>query len=135
MIQVCCAIIIEESKILITQNPSGSDHPFQWEFPGGKVHPNESEKACIVREIKEELDVEVTVLGKLVPVEHDYGIKQIRLIPFVCEIIKGDIQLHTHSSKRWIKPKELESIDFSEADKVLINLKENKQLLKKYIGE
>ena len=82
MLKVTCALIIENRKLLITQNNSTSDHPFQWEFPGGKIKPKEKIKDCIVREIHEELNIEVNILQKLKSVVFDYGVKKIELIPF-----------------------------------------------------
>ena len=55
MIEVCCAIILKESKILAVQRGPESSHPWKWEFPGGKVNPDETVEECIVREISEEI--------------------------------------------------------------------------------
>jgi 8-oxo-dGTP pyrophosphatase MutT (NUDIX family) len=54
MIAVCCAIILKNSKILAVQRGVESSHPNQWEFPGGKIHANETAEQCIIREIEEE---------------------------------------------------------------------------------
>ena len=135
MLQVTCAIIIQNKKILITQNSANSDHPFQWEFPGGKTKNGESYEQCIIREIQEELDIHIRVREALIAVEYNYGIKQIRLIPFICTIKNGDIKLNHHHQKDWVSIKQLPEIDFSEADKKLISLDENLQILQKYTGE
>lgn len=135
MIQVACALIISKGKVLIAQNGAGSDHPFQWEFPGGKLNPGETEEQCICREIKEELELEIYVAEKLTGVEHDYGIKQISLIPFVCSIKSGVLKLNNHINIEWIEIGKLEEFDFSEADKRLILLSANQKRLKKYFGE
>lgn len=135
MIQVTCALIIHEGKVLVTQNNEESDHPLQWEFPGGKLKPNESEQECIIREIKEELELDIVVLEKLVTVEHDYGIKKIELIPFVCKIVGGELKLNNHVDKKWVSVSDLEKINFSGADKRLVILTENLVLLEKYSGE
>lgn len=135
MIQVTCALIIDEGKVLVTQNHEESDHPLQWEFPGGKLKPHESEQECIIREIKEELELDILVLDKLETVEHDYGIKKIELIPFVCKIAGGALKLNNHKDKKWVYFSDLEEIDFLEADKRLVSLTENLVLLEKYCGE
>ena len=96
MIDVCCAIILKESKILAVQRGPGSSHPWLWEFPGGKIHPDESAENCIIREIEEELKVRIEVLYSLSSVDFDYGSKQIRLFPFVCRILSGEIFLTEH---------------------------------------
>lgn len=135
MIQVTCAIIIDCGKILVAQNNEDSDHPLQWEFPGGKVKTGETETDCIIREIKEELNLTVEVVGALVPVEHDYNIKTIRLIPFVCRLLSGDLKLNDHNAIEWISANELNEVDFAEADRILISNAENGERLKKYLGE
>ena len=135
MIQVTCAIIIDCGKILIAQNNESSDHPFQWEFPGGKVKTGETEKECIVREIEEELNLTVEVVEALTPVEYDYKIKAIRLIPFVCSLVSGEMKLNDHKAVKWMTIDELGELDLAEADKVLIQLVENRTRLKKYLGE
>lgn len=135
MIQVTCAIIIDKGKILVAQNTESSDHPFQWEFPGGKIKSGESERDCIVREIKEELNLTVEVIEALVPVEHDYKVKSIRLIPFVCFVVSGNLKLNDHNAIKWVPSNELNELDFAEADRVLIQKTENRERLKKYPGE
>ncbi len=135
MIQVTCALLIYKGKVLVTQNGEESDHPLQWEFPGGKLKPNESEQECVIREIKEELELDVLVLERLVAVEHDYGIKKIRLIPFVCTIVDGEIKLNNHINKKWVPVCSLAEVDFSEADKRLVTSVENRALLQKYCRE
>lgn len=132
MIQVTCALIIDRGKVLLTQNNKNSDHPFQWEFPGGKVKPRESEEQCICREINEELELEIRVVEPLFAVKHDYGFKKIRLIPFVCSISSGTIKLNNHYKKEWVEIGKLKTVDFSEADKRLIEIPENKKMLEKY---
>ena len=61
-----------------------------WEFPGGKVDPGESPESALVRELREELAVEVAVGLPLSPVVWNYGEKTIRLRPFLCTIIAGE---------------------------------------------
>jgi len=117
MIDVTCAIIRnEDNEILIVQRGEKSDHPFKWEFPGGKTSNGESNEECIIREISEELSIDIVICGNLTPVEHNYGNKEIRLIPFVCDTLDDLPVLSEHNAFRWIQPKELAGIDFSEAD-------------------
>lgn len=132
MIDVCCAIIINGNKILAVQRGAESSHPFKWEFPGGKIHPDESAEQCIVREIAEELTIRIEVAKQLVPVEFDYVTRQIRLIPFVCKIISGDIKLTEHIEQKWLLFSELETMDWSAADFELI--KRNKKSLELLIA-
>lgn len=127
MIEVCCAIIVKDQKMLAVQRPPESSHPGLWEFPGGKIHPEESSEQCIIREIQEELNVNILVLHRLIPVEFVYGTRQIRLIPFICEMVSGKIVLTEHLALRWFGPDEWETIDWLGADRELI-LKNRKRL-------
>lgn len=132
MLKVCCALIFRNNKLLVTQLGQYSDHPFFWEFPGGKMEKDETEEECICREINEELGVRVKVSSKLKAVNFNYEIKQIQLIPFICEIVSGEIQLKEHVGFKWISKDELTDIHFSGADKKLLQQIENKQQLEKY---
>jgi 8-oxo-dGTP diphosphatase len=117
MLKVTCAIIRnEEDEILVVQRGEATDHPFKWEFPGGKLAPGETEEECIIREIDEELSMEIVICGKLPEVNHDYGHKQITLIPFICDTLDEMPFLNEHAAFRWINEKDLMSVDFSEAD-------------------
>ena len=117
MINVTCAIIRnEEDQVLVVQRGEHTDHPLKWEFPGGKVNDGESEEDCIIREIREELSIGIVICGRLPVVEHDYGHKQIRLIPFICDTLEELPFLSEHVDFKWIDPEELVEVDFSEAD-------------------
>ena len=120
MIEVSCAIIMKDSKILAVQHGSGSSHPWKWEFPGGKIHPDETAAQCIIREIEEELRIRIEVRKQLESIEFDYGNKQIRLIPFIGIIASGDIILTEHVAKYWFSFDQWQTIDWSEADYELI---------------
>lgn len=117
MIDVTCAIIRnDENEVLIVQRGDKSDHPFKWEFPGGKLNEDETEEECIIREIREELSMDIVICRRLQDTEFDYGIKQIRLIPFVCDTLDELPVLSEHIAFRWVVNGELKNIDFSEAD-------------------
>ena len=120
MIEVSCAIIIKDSKILAVQRGPESSHPWKWEFPGGKIHSDETAAHCVIREIEEELRLRIEVLEQLEYIEFDYGTKQIRLIPFICKIISGEIVLTEHAAKCWFELNEWQTIDWSGADRELI---------------
>jgi 8-oxo-dGTP diphosphatase len=117
MIDVTCAIIRNAGdEILIVRRGEKTDHPLKWEFPGGKINKFESEEDCIIREIREELDIDIVICSRLTPVEYNYGNKEIRLIPFVCDTLDEMPILTEHKEYKWIDLKELRNIDFSEAD-------------------
>ena len=135
MLKVTCAIIIKQNEILVTQRDGNTDHPFQWEFPGGKMKQNETEADCIAREINEELGIEIRILDLMIPVQHDYGFSKIELIPFICEIHSGSINLTEHIDFKWISIENLELMDLSDADRKIIQTDENRLILEKYLGE
>ena len=135
MVKVTCALIVWQDKILVVQRGPESNHPFLWEFPGGKIHPGETPENCIKREIMEELDVEVEILRKMAPVEFDYKIKKIELIPFLCTIKKGRLKFNEHIGFEWLEWDKLEECDFSAADRKLIRQAQNVQLLEEYFGK
>jgi 8-oxo-dGTP diphosphatase len=117
MIIVTCAVIRnEENQILVVQRGEATDHPFKWEFPGGKLAPEETLEDCILREVDEELSLEIIICGRLPEVEYDYGHKKIRLIPFICDTLNEMPVLSEHIDYKWIDSKDLLTIDFSEAD-------------------
>jgi 8-oxo-dGTP diphosphatase len=113
---VTCAIILHQNKILIAQRSEEMNMPLKWEFPGGKVEPGETEEACLKRELKEELNIEVSVVARLKDCVHHYPGFTITLLPFVVNYLAGDIILHEHKDYRWVTREELLSVDWAEAD-------------------
>jgi 8-oxo-dGTP diphosphatase len=117
MIDVTCAIIRnEENEVLVVQRGEKTDHPFKWEFPGGKLNDNETEEECIIREINEELAIDIVICKRMTETEYDYGNKQIRLIPFICDTLDDLPFLSEHIAFKWLSPAGLKNVDFSEAD-------------------
>jgi len=116
MLIVTCAIIIRERKTLICQRSSTMNLPLKWEFPGGKVEPGEDEKATIVREIKEELHLDIEVVQRLKPVEHDYPTFRIRLVPFIANVVGGKLLLEEHADAKWVTADDLDQYDWAPAD-------------------
>ncbi|MDX6190960.1 NUDIX domain-containing protein [Flavobacterium sp. Fl-318] len=116
IINVTCAIILKNEKILVAQRSTKMKLPLKWEFPGGKLEFNESEIDCIKREIKEEINIEIEILQKLSNNIHDYGNFKINLIPFLACYISGDIKLAEHTDYRLLERSELLNIDWAEAD-------------------
>lgn len=117
MIDVTCAIIRnEDNKVLVVRRGENTDHPLKWEFPGGKLKEGESEEECIIREIYEELTIDIVICTRLTPVEHNYVNKHIRLIPFICDTLDDLPVLTEHIEYKWLNNNELQNMDFSEAD-------------------
>lgn len=120
MTEVACAIIKKGDEILITRRSESMPHPGLWEFPGGKLREGESPEQCITRELQEELNISVGVIQLLASQAHAYPGKSIRLIPLVCEIVSGEIELQQHSALAWIRRDELDRYDLLEADMKVI---------------
>ncbi len=117
MIEVACAIIRnEDDKVLIVQRGEKADHPLKWEFPGGKLNEGESGEDCIIREIREELSMDIVICGTLEPVSYDYVTKQVKLIPFICDTLDDLPFLAEHNDFRWLDEKELLTADLLDAD-------------------
>ncbi|MFV7235095.1 (deoxy)nucleoside triphosphate pyrophosphohydrolase [Flavobacterium sp. ZB4R12] len=115
-IDVTCAIIIKDNKVLVTQRSVKMKLPLKWEFPGGKLEENESEIDCIKREIKEEINIDIQILKKLSNSIYDYGTFKINLIPFIAKHILGEIKLAEHKDYKLLEKTELLSLDWAEAD-------------------
>ncbi len=135
MLNVVCAIILKGNKILVTQHESHPFHQNKWEFPGGKIELVESKQEAIIREIKEELELTITVLEELQTIEHAYPHQKIRLIPLVCTIIDGEIVLKQHRSYRWLDLEQLFELDLCEADMELIKHLGNRKKIQRYLGK
>ncbi|MDD6441946.1 MAG: (deoxy)nucleoside triphosphate pyrophosphohydrolase [bacterium] len=127
-IRVVAAIIIDHDKVFATQRGYG-EFKDGWEFPGGKIEPDESPENAIVREIKEELDTEVEVIRLLDTVEYDYPNFHLSMDCFICKIKSGDLTLKEHEAAAWLTKETLYSVDWLPADRGLIGKIEG------YLGE
>jgi 8-oxo-dGTP diphosphatase len=114
-IEVVAAIIIKDNKIFATQRGYG-DFKDGWEFPGGKMEAGESREDAIIREIKEELDIDIIVNRYLTTVDYDYQNFHLTMHCFLCEIINGKPTLLEHKAAKWLSREELDSIDWLTAD-------------------
>jgi len=114
-VKVVAAIIRSDNKIFATQRGYG-EFKDGWEFPGGKVEEGETPKEALVREIKEELDVEITVGERLVCIEYDYPTFHLSMDCYWAEISSGDLVLKEHEAARWLSWEELDSVDWLSAD-------------------
>ncbi len=115
-IRVTCAIIVRNGKLLAAQRGQGSSHAGKWEFPGGKIEPGETPQQCIIREIREELNIEVSVLEKLPAFSHQYPDKVIELLAFICTCKDEIIIPGEHQRIVWLSPGDLGCLNWSEAD-------------------
>jgi len=122
LLEVTCAVIMDGNRVLAAQRSEQMAHPLKWEFPGGKLRTGEHPEGCIIREIREELGVEVSVIQLLPTVSHEYSDQRVKLIPFVCRIQEGTIRLSEHRSYRWVPREELGQVDWLEADVEVVSL-------------
>jgi len=90
MLIVTAAAMVRGGKVLIAQREAGSHMELRWELPGGKLEPDEDPEECIVREIKEELDMEIEVSDIYKVVKFKYEEKDILLLCYLCRILKGE---------------------------------------------
>jgi 8-oxo-dGTP diphosphatase len=116
MSRVTAALITDEQRMLIAQRGSDKLFGWKWEFPGGKLQEEETPEACLRREIKEELNLEIQVNGHFCTVHHQYSDFRIELMAYWCSIEGGTLNLTEHEQVRWVKVAELSRYDFVEAD-------------------
>lgn len=116
MLQVTCAIIEHNNKVLICQRSTTMKLPMKWEFPGGKIELDESMEECLQREIKEELGMIITTGRALTEVKHQYPDFSICLYPFICKWEYGEVFPAEHTQAIWVDPSELLNYDWAEAD-------------------
>ena len=122
MIEVTCAIIEHKNKILVTQRSEKMALPLKWEFPGGKIEKGETAEACLIREILEELQIDIKITKQLNSNTHQYSEdKVIKLIPFICVLTGGEIKLTQHANFLWLSKSELVNLDWAEADIPILN--------------
>ncbi len=123
--EVVCALIVRQGKLLVTQHGIHSGHPWKWEFPGGKIQPGESREVALVREIREELRIEIGIDDELNPVTHAYGEKVVRLFPYLCRWTGGTMELTEHHTARWIAPGKIAGYDMLDADHKMLGEGDN----------
>lgn len=115
---VVCAVLVRDGRVLLARRPAGKHLALKWEFPGGKVEPEESPVAALIREIREELGCEIEVIEALPPCLHDYERGTIELLPFVCRLAAGSSEPHPHEHVAidWVEPADLLKHDLAPAD-------------------
>ena len=118
-IEVVASIIHQDGKILATQRGYG-DFKGLWEFPGGKIEPGETPEEALRREIREELNIDISVEKHICIVEHDYPNFHLTMHCYWCSIVQGELVLNEHQSARWLERPEWESVEWLPADIVVV---------------
>lgn len=127
MLKVVAAFIKKDGKILIAKRSTGNkDVIGKWEFPGGKVEENETEKQAIEREIKEEFDILVRAEKFITNVISKDKKSEIDLKLYLCKYIDGKIKLNDHSDYKWVDKDEIFDYDLADLDVELVKKMEDK---------
>ena len=113
---VTAAVIFHQGKLLLTRRKADVPYPLLWEFPGGKVEPEEDPRDCIVREIREELAIEVAVAGVYEVVYHRYPERAVLVVAYLCQWLSGEIIDLDVAEHCWSQPSELMQFRLLPAD-------------------
>lgn len=118
-VHVAAAIIEKDDKILIAKRLKGQ-HKDLWEFPGGKIEENETSQQALIREIKEELDMDIIIKSYLTTINYTYPTFHLIMDVYTCVSKNTNIHLHDHSQIQWIKS-DTPNINWVPADVLVIN--------------
>lgn len=117
---VAGAIYDAAGRILIAQRPPGRSLSGRWEFPGGKRFPGETSHAALVRELREELDVEVVAAGRLMYYAVRYPDRNVWLDLWIVSAWRGEVSGLDGQAFTWVPPAELDRHDILEADAPIV---------------
>lgn len=120
-ISVVAGILIDKNKrLLLSQRQSFKTFPLQWEFPGGKVVVGESPEMALIRELKEELNVDAKQLKFFLKIEHDYDQLKVLIDFFLVNSWEGRLIANEGQALDWFKLDQLRQVDLLEADILVI---------------
>ena len=122
LIEVSAGLVFRDAKLLITQRHADAHLGGLWEFPGGKREPGETFEACLIRELREELGIEIIVGEILESLTHDYPEKSVHLKFFCCRWQSGEPQTLGCVDFKWIGSAELDHYSFPAADARLLQV-------------
>lgn len=118
-IEVVAAIIIKDGEVFATQRGYGEWQGW-WEFPGGKIEPGETPQEALVREIREELDADISVGALLETVEWDYPTFHLTMHCYLCTLLSDSLNLNEHQAAAWLTPQTLSTVKWLPADEELV---------------
>jgi 8-oxo-dGTP diphosphatase len=131
MKQVTAAIMWKGDKLLIAQRAEDDECGLLWEFPGGKLEEGETLEECIIREIKEELNLDIEIIDVFSTSVYRFNFRAIYFTVFNTRIVGGKLQLNVHNQVKWVEISQLKNYEFMPADIVfvekLINRKSDKE--------
>ncbi len=119
--KIAVGIIWKNNKILVSKRKSSAMLGGLWEFPGGKINKNEAPENCVLREIKEELNIDVSVFQKVKTIKHAYSHFTIELTAYHCQYTRGIPKALGCSDFKWILPSQISSLPFPKANHKLFN--------------
>mgnify|MGYP000276321496 FL=1 len=119
---VACALVDSDGRVLVAARPSGKSMAGLWEFPGGKVEAGETPEAALIRELKEELSIDVTAacLAPLSFASHAYDEFHLLMPLYACRKWDGQIAPREGQETQWLRPRDLFDLPMPPADKPLI---------------
>jgi 8-oxo-dGTP diphosphatase len=120
MLIVVAGLIYRGEQLLIAQRPAGKHGALKWEFPGGKLEENEDPRDCLVREIKEELGIEIHVERIADVLFYRYPDRSVLLLFYVCRTVNSEVRPIEVADFAWVQPAELLQYDFLAGDSDLI---------------
>lgn len=120
-IEVVAAIIRKRDRVFATQRGYGEWKDW-WEFPGGKMETGETPKEALVREIKEELDADISIGRLLDTIEWDYPTFHLTMHCYMCSLLNDTLHLNEHEAARWLRADDLSSVNWLPADEQLLPL-------------
>ena len=118
-IHVVAAIIEKEGRYFATQRGYG-EFKDGWEFPGGKIEQGESPEEALQREIREELDTQISVGRLFTTVDYDYPEFHLHMLCYVCRVVSGKLRLLEAEDAKWLTREELNSVNWLPADRVVV---------------
>ena len=118
--EVVAALIWDGDKFMICQRPAHKARGLLWEFVGGKLERGETKPQALIRECREELDVELEVGDVFMEVLHEYPDLLVRLTLFNASIAAGVPQKIEHNDIQWITPAQIDDYDFCPADEDIL---------------
>ncbi|OYW93323.1 MAG: NTP pyrophosphohydrolase [Caulobacterales bacterium 32-67-6] len=122
LLVAAAALIDTDGRVLICQRPEGKQLAGLWEFPGGKVETGETPEACLIRELDEELGIQVTnaCLAPFVFASHGYESFHLLMPLYLCRRWSGFVTAKEHKALAWVKPNELRNFPMPPADAPLV---------------
>lgn len=119
IVEVSAAIIKRGNEIFTTCRGYG-DFKDMWEFPGGKIESGETREEALIREIKEELELDIKISKYITTIDYDYPDFYLTMHCFLCEVCGGKLRLNAHNEVRWVALDELDKLNWVPADVLVV---------------